>query len=55
MFDLLECTIEQSLLKRLGIYEMEAGIAARVLVDPEQRRRQHGAALQLRRRGAIRR
>ncbi len=54
VFDLLECTIDQSYWKQLGIYEMGAGHRARVLVDAEQRRGQHGPALQLRRSGPVR-
>ena len=54
VFDLLECTLDASYWKPLGIYEMDAGHRARVLVDAQQRRRQHGPALQLRRRRAVR-
>ena len=54
VFDLLECTLDASYWKSLGIYEMDAGISPGVLVDSQQRRGQHGSALQLRRRGAVR-
>ena len=54
VFDLLECTIDQGYWKQLGIYEMDAGIAPECWSTPEQRRGQHGTALQLRRGGAVR-
>ena len=54
VFDLLECTIDQGYWKQLGIYEMDAGIAPECWSTPEQRRGQHGTALQLRRGRAVR-
>ena len=47
VFDLLECTLDQALLEAAGHLRDGRRDRPRVLVDPEQRRGQHGTALQL--------
>ena len=54
VFDLLECTIDQAYWKQLGIIGDGRGHRPGVLVDSEQRRGQHGPAVQLRRSGPVR-
>ena len=51
---IIECSIEQQLLEEARLLRHRLRDRARVLLDPEQRRRQHGPAVQLGRGGAVR-
>ena len=51
---IIECSVDSSYWQKLGYYIIDSGHRPRVLLDAEQRRGQHGPAVQLGRRGAVR-